>query len=184
MVVFFMLALQIPDSWLQKAVQEYLNQKNHAGIEVTAAAAPVEITIQDNNLALLLAEGHEIDRYDLPMRLDLLMADVMWLAARRREAAEKSITLNADFTLAPHDFKISSDGKTASLTGREIALLQFMREAGECSKEELLEKVWRYHPESATHTVETHLWRLRQKLQNAGMDAPLIVTTENGYRIA
>ena len=117
-------------------------------------------------------------------RLANLMADLMWLSARRREDAEKSIPLNSDFILEPRNFRLLCGGIAASLTGREVALLQFMLEAGECSKELLLARVWHYHPDSTTHTVETHLWRLRQKLQTAGISAPLIITTENGYRIA
>ncbi|HCM83833.1 MAG TPA: hypothetical protein DIS76_04635 [Rhodospirillaceae bacterium] len=179
-----MAKLQILDKALAHAVAECAAQHPELDFTVTSDKADVKITITDNNLALLLADGHEIESYELPLRLANLMADLMWLSARRREDAEKSIPLNSDFILEPRNFRLLCGGIAASLTGREVALLQFMLEAGECSKELLLARVWHYHPDSTTHTVETHLWRLRQKLQTAGISAPLIITTENGYRIA
>ncbi len=176
--------LQIPDPLLARAVTEYLVQNKGLELSVTADAAPAKVTVIDNNLAILSADGHEIDHYPLPLRLANLMADLVWLMARRRETAEKTIKLNSYFVLEPREFRLRADDVEVALTGREVALLQFMLEHGECSKEELLSRVWRYHPESTTHTVETHLWRLRQKLQNAEITMPLIITTENGYRIA
>lgn len=178
-----MMNVEIQDSWLRRAAEAYLVQHPGLGLVVSDGAADIKITISDHNLSLL-ADGHEIESHTLPVRLQHVMSDLAWLAARRIEDAQKSISLNADYVLEPRDFRLRSGELTVTLTGREVALLQFMQDAGECSKETLLERVWRYHPESTTHTVETHLWRLRQKLQQAGMEAPLIITTDNGYRIA
>lgn len=178
-----MMDVEIQDSWLRRAVEGYLAQNPALGLRVADGPSDIKITVTDHNLSLL-AEGHEIESHDLPARLPHVMSDLVWLAARRQEDAQKTIPLNADYILEPRDFRLCSGEQSVTLTGREVALLQFMLTAGECSKEILLERVWRYHPESTTHTVETHLWRLRQKLQQAGMTAPLIITTDNGYRIA
>lgn len=178
-----MIQLQITDSYLFRAVDEYFTHHQAPEIALTQGDADVKITINDN-IVSLLADGHEVDSHELPLRFSALMADLHWLAARRREDAQKSISLNADYILEPHDFRLRSGGLQVTLTGREVTLLQFMQSAGESTKEELLMHVWQYHPESMTHTVETHLWRLRQKLQQAGMEAALIITTDKGYRIA
>lgn len=175
--------LQVVDPWLRRALAEWAAQEKKPSFEITEAAASVSIAL-DGDAFVLRVLSHEADRYELPVRLPALVADIVWLFARRSEEAQKSLELTGGFTLEPHRFSLRHGTSEVALTGREVALLQFMANTGECSKETLLRDVWRYHPETSTHTIETHLWRLRQKLQHAGVTAPLIVTTENGYRLA
>jgi len=175
--------LQVADVWFRHILAEWLAEQNAADFTVTDEAAAVALAME-NAEAILSADGHEIDRYALPLRLAELVADVRWLMARRHEMAAREIALPGDFVLTPHRFSLQYDDISVVLTGREIALLQFLFDEGECNRETLLAKVWRYHPDSDTHTLETHLWRLRQKLQQAGISAPLIITTDKGYRLA
>jgi DNA-binding response OmpR family regulator len=176
--------LQIIDKFLARAAAEYLAQRPQADLTVTDQDARLKLILQDNNLACLMSDSHEIEQYSLPLRLGALLHDVVWQIARERETATKRIVLNNHYQLASQQFELLCGSLSVSLTGREVGLLQFLHETGACSKEKLLAEVWRYHPDSDTHTVETHLWRLRQKLQQVGADAPLIITTDEGYRIA
>lgn len=69
------------------------------------------------------------------------------------------------------------------LTARENALLTALAAAPEgVSRESLLQHVWRYDPHAETHTIETHIYRLRQKLE-AKSDPRRIVTVAGGYRL-
>jgi DNA-binding response OmpR family regulator len=175
--------LQVSDAWLRRAMAEYQAVHPAPVFGVQENAANVVFRLVDEKFTLF-AGGFEIESYALPLRLPALMNDLVWFFTERVERANREIKLGDDYSLHPHEFRLSAGTLSVQLTGREIAMLQFMAKAGECTKETLLSEVWRYHPESDTHTVETHLWRLRQKLQQAGMTQPLIITTDKGYRLA
>ena len=51
------------------------------------------------------------------------------------------------------------------------------------SKNELLQEVWGYSPEVSTHTIETHIYRLRQKVEQGDEESLLILTEEGGYKL-
>jgi DNA-binding response OmpR family regulator len=175
--------LQVSDDWLRRAMTEYLELQGNAPFGVRAAPAAVMLERLDGRLKVT-ADGQFIEQYDLPLRLPALIYDLVWFFTQRSERANSEIQLGKGYALYPHAFRLTLGELTAGLTGREVAMLQFMAETGECTKDMLLSDVWRYHPESDTHTVETHLWRLRQKLTQAGMTAPLIMTTDKGYKLA
>lgn len=74
--------------------------------------------------------------------------------------------------------------KTTKLTEKEIDIIKYLYQTAPniSSKEELLENVWEYSSDATTHTVETHIYRLRQKVEKNG-DSQLIITENNGYRL-
>ena len=71
------------------------------------------------------------------------------------------------------------------LTEREVSIIKYLYKAHEkiVSKNELLSEVWGYNPEATTHTVETHIYRLRQKIEEENSDDNIIITEDNGYRL-
>jgi len=75
----------------------------------------------------------------------------------------------------------NADGRRIPLTEKETAILLYLHQAAprEVGREELLDEVWGYAAEASTHTVETHIYRLRRKL---GDDA--VLTGESGYHLA
>jgi len=74
--------------------------------------------------------------------------------------------------------------KTTKLTEKEIDIIKYLYQAAPIisSKEDLLEKVWGYSSDATTHTVETHIYRLRQKVEKDS-NTQLIITENNGYRL-
>ena len=74
--------------------------------------------------------------------------------------------------------------KTVKLTEREITILNYLYKAYPkiISKSELLSEVWDYNPDATTHTVETHIYRLRQKVEENDSDA-IILTEGAGYKL-
>lgn len=69
------------------------------------------------------------------------------------------------------------------LTEKEGQLLRFFyqNQGIELSKETLLQEIWGYHPDAETHTLETHIYRLRQKLEDDSNHPQIIVNTKEGY---
>lgn len=69
------------------------------------------------------------------------------------------------------------------ITEKECQLLRFFlqNKGKELSKETLLKEIWSYHPEAETHTLETHIYRLRQKLEGDSNNPNIIINGKDGY---
>lgn len=113
------------------------------------------------------------------------------IAAIYREIVLRMDTTNSN-TVTEHDSeiwqlnirgrKLQRGEKSITLTEKEMLLLQVLlkHHPKPVSKNTLLEEVWQYGKSIDTHTLETHIYRLRQKAANM----PLIVTTEDGYKLS
>ena len=72
------------------------------------------------------------------------------------------------------------------LTEREVSIIQYLYKAQNktVSKNELLQNVWEYNTEVSTHTIETHIYRLRKKVEKDNDKMPLILAEDGGYKLA
>ena len=72
------------------------------------------------------------------------------------------------------------------LTGKEVELLKFLYKIRDCTatRQTLLDNVWGYSPGATTHTLETHIYRLRQKIEIDPKDCQLLVSVPGGYHLA
>ena len=78
-----------------------------------------------------------------------------------------------------------ADGARIWLTAKEVDILRYMqRNGGVVSKQALLAEVWGYNPAVTSHTLETHIYRLRQKIEPDPYAARLLLTAEGGYQLA
>ncbi len=77
------------------------------------------------------------------------------------------------------------NNEVTKLTEKEVAILKYLYKNKDrlISKNELLQEVWGYAPDVSTHTIETHIYRLRQKVEKDNEDAQLILTVEGGYQL-
>ena len=71
------------------------------------------------------------------------------------------------------------------LTEKETAILKYLYRAGEkaVTRDILLNEVWGYNAGVTTHTLETHIYRLRQKIERDPAAASILVTESGGYRL-
>jgi DNA-binding response OmpR family regulator len=99
---------------------------------------------------------------------------------------------DAVFTVGQYAFRPSAKilhdrekNRRLHLTEKETAILKFLYRAGARSvaRPTLLEQVWGYNARVTTHTLETHIYRLRQKLEHDPADCRLLVTEDGGYRL-
>ena len=79
---------------------------------------------------------------------------------------------------------MSYKDKTLSLTEKELKILNFLNvEKKEITINKLQTEVWGHKSKLDTHTVETHVYRLRKKVESKFKDKSFILTTKNGYKI-
>ncbi len=121
-----------------------------------------------------------------PFRLGVL------LARMRAQLRQHEKSVDAVFTIGGYTFHPSSkllhDVETSEkvrLTEKETAILKYLYRAGDkvVAREVLLDEVWGYNAGVDTHTLETHIYRLRQKIENDPSRAVLLVTESGGYRL-
>jgi DNA-binding response OmpR family regulator len=123
-----------------------------------------------------------------PFRLSELMSRLRsQLAAQLRVDAPASIRIGP-YEFIPEDKALNNGAANLRirLTEKETAILAFLHRMGERAvpRQELLAQVWGYNPAVTTHTLETHIYRLRRKIEADPANACLLITEPGGYRLA
>ena len=88
-----------------------------------------------------------------------------------------------EYDLDLNSRKISLGDKSLNLTERETNLIIFIKDEQNVTIKDLQKMVWDYSPDLETHTVETHIYRLRKKMKETFGDENFILNTSNGYSI-
>ena len=114
------------------------------------------------------------------------------LARIRVQLRDHEHSEGAVFRLGAYEFRpagkllLDAAGKKIRLTEKETNILKYLYRAGEkpVAREELLAEVWGYNAGVTTHTLETHVYRLRQKIEADPAHARLLLTEAGGYKLA
>lgn len=138
----------------------------------------------DSDTILGLEAGAN-DYVTKPFRFAVLLARIR-AQLRQYEQSE-----DATFTVGPYQFRpgqkllTTEDGKKIRLTEKEAAIIRYLYRAGNkvVTRDILLEEVWGYNSGVTTHTLETHVYRLRQKIERDPSNAGILVTEGGGYKI-
>jgi DNA-binding response OmpR family regulator len=120
-----------------------------------------------------------------PFKFPVLLARIR-AQLRQHEQSEDAV-----FQLGPYTFRpsmkmlITEDEKKIRLTEKETNILKFLYRSndGVVARDVLLHEVWGYNAGVTTHTLETHIYRLRQKIEPDPSNARLLVTESGGYRL-
>ena len=148
---------------------------------------------------ILMLTGHDTDS-DTILGLDAGANDYITkpfkfpvlLARMRAQLRQHELSEDAIFVLGPYTFKpslkllVTSDDKKIRLTEKETNILKFLYRSTEdvVPRDILLHEVWGYNVGVTTHTLETHIYRLRQKIEPDPGKARLLVTENGGYRLS
>ena len=118
---------------------------------------------------------------ELPATLNEINAIVENTVAKRKFNINSSIKIK-DYFLNKNEKKLFKSGEFVILTEKEIQLLElFLRSKKPVTKDNILSSIWNYSSEADTHTVETHIYRLRKKINDKFMDDKFILNKKEGY---
>jgi DNA-binding response OmpR family regulator len=147
---------------------------------------------------ILLLTGHDTDSDTIlglesgandyvtkPFRFAVLLARIR-AQLRQHEASEDAVFTIGPFTFRPSSkLLLNAKGNKVRLTEKETAILRFLYRAGQkpVSRETLLQEVWGYNSGVTTHTLETHIYRLRQKVERDATTPAILVTETGGYKL-
>jgi DNA-binding response OmpR family regulator len=121
-----------------------------------------------------------------PFRLSVLLARLR-AQLRQHEQSDDAVFAIGPYTFLPGSKLLTDSGgkKKVRLTEKETAILKYLYRAGDrvIGRETLLGEVWGYNAGVTTHTLETHVYRLRQKIEKDPSNAAILVTEPGGYRL-
>ena len=146
----------------------------------------IMLTAHDTDSDTILGlEAGANDYVTKPFRFAVLLARVR-AHLRSHEQSE-----DATFRIGPYTFRpsakmlIDDAEKKVRLTEKETSILKFLYRSGKTvvGRDTLLHEVWGYNTGVTTHTLETHIYRLRQKIEPDPSNAALLVTEPGGYRL-
>ena len=138
-----------------------------------------------NSDTILGLESGADDYVTKPFRFAVLLARIR-AQLRQHEASEDAI-----FTIGPYTFRprskllLNPKGNKVHLTERETSILRYLYRADQrpVSRQTLLQEVWGYNSGVTTHTLETHIYRLRQKMEKDATAPAILVTEAGGYKL-
>lgn len=125
------------------------------------------------------------DYVSKPFRFAVLLARIR-AQLRTHESSDDAMFQIGDFSFRPGlKYLVDGKGTKLRLTEKETAILRFLYRAGDnvVGRDTLLREVWGYNANVSTHTLETHVYRLRQKIEADPTHAQLLVTEAGGYRL-
>lgn len=120
-----------------------------------------------------------------PFKFGVLLARIR-AHLRQHEQSEDAVFKIGGYTFKPAaKILLREDNRKVRLTEKETSILKFLYRAGEqvVARDVLLHEVWGYNASVTTHTLETHVYRLRQKIERDPSNAELLVTETGGYKL-
>ena len=117
----------------------------------------------------------------LPTSLNEINRIIESVTAKKKFSKNSSIQIKK-YLLNKNEKKLLKDANEINLTEKEIQLLElFLNNEKPVSKNDILSSVWNYSSDADTHTVETHIYRLRKKINEKFSDEKFILNNKDGY---
>lgn len=158
-------------------------------VEIAASAADARAHMEKATVLVAtepVADAGRIPVIDVrqrnrPLKMNELLADIRYALAHPGEGDAMPVGKEYQFALRQKTVTHAPSGKAVTLTDKEAQLLAALaRASGQVARENLLKTVWGVETELESHTLETHVYRLRAKLRDIGLkDA--IAAVEGGY---
>ena len=145
------------------------------------------LIISRTNQKLLLNENlnkkNFLDFDDFPLSINKLRELINIQLIKLKFDQQSNINIKG-YMLNLNSKFFSKDNLSLKLTEKEIEIILYLNETKiKCNISDLQKNIWDYSPDMETHTVETHIYRLRKKISNKFDDANFILSHKNGYFI-
>ena len=148
-----------------------------------------ESTIVTNSIEYFNSGNKNLDKRnilvfeDFPIQISIIIDQINIQLIKQRYDFQSKINIK-NYNLNLNSRKISKNEKDLKLTEREIDIILFLKKQKEPKTIEVLQKeIWHYSSDLETHTVETHIYRLRKKIKDQFKDENFIVSYKEGYSI-
>ena len=123
------------------------------------------------------------EKINLPVDINELNRKVIELNTKKKFFLNSSIQIN-NYILDKNEKKLKKNDLSIVVTEKEIQLIELLFNSKKHLKKKIiLQEVWKYASDADTHTVETHIYRLRKKIIDKFQDGNFIINTKNGYSI-
>lgn len=164
-----------------KKTEDFINK-----LDLNNHESSIIISKKNNKI---LVKNKKINKYNilifdrLPLRIERLLDKINISLIKKKYHSQSSIIING-YDLNLNSRTIFKKDSILKLTEKEIEIILFLNNESKAkSVSELQEQVWGYTSELETHTVETHIYRLRKKINIKFNDNKFIVSNEKGYLI-
>ena len=127
--------------------------------------------------------NHNYNVFKYPINIYNLIEKINIQLIKYKYSFQSNIRVK-NYSLDLNSRTIYIENKSLKLTEREMEIILFLNDCKTPQKiNDLQNKVWSYSSDLETHTVETHIYRLRKKISNSFQDEHFIISTDNGYFI-
>ena len=148
-----------------------------------------KIKLEEKNIFFLCQKNvkvdinHNYNVFKYPINIYNLIEKINIQLIKYKYSFQSKIRVK-NYSLDLNSRTISIENKSLKLTEREMEIILFLNDCKTPQKiNDLQNKVWSYSSDLETHTVETHIYRLRKKISNSFQDEHFIISTDNGYFI-
>ena len=161
----------------------FVNEKNKSFFTKNKINSFPSILIVESSISKGMLSNEFSEQINMPFTIIEFEKKVISLIAKNEYKKNSLINLN-DYIIDKHERKIKRNNLEVKLSEKEINfLILFSKSKEPISKNLVLKKVWHYSSESETHTVETHIHRLRKKILETFNDNNFIKNNNKGYYI-
>ena len=147
-----------------------------------------QIIMNSKSLKVCASKGKKIAEscdaiLELPFTMKEINSVIESIAAKKKFSINSSIKIK-NYLLNKNERKLFKEDAHIILTEKEVQLLDlFLNKNKPISKDEILSSVWNYSSNADTHTVETHIYRLRKKINEKFSDDNFILNNKKGYSL-
>ena len=173
-------------------LDDYSSLENYQGLIIHEDALKdkkLKSLIQNQNINIIIFHSSKkvkgadnIEKLYIPASLDQINKVIINNIVKKEFKINSSLKINS-YQLDKNLRRLIKNELFLELTEKEIELIELLKKRSFTKKKEILSTIWKYSKDADTHTVETHIYRLRKKIKDLFNDESFIKSEKEGYTI-